>query len=149
MLAALCLLASLLELSVAGILVCAAGLASGCMELSGRRRLKQNRPEARSWLAGSQVLLLAAIILYSAYNLLAFQAKKVLLDLPPDLHSALLMYGDQRTIEGWLTEGVHVLYGTLIAATVLYQGALLLYYTLATRKLDEAVAKSQEEAGKT
>jgi hypothetical protein len=142
-LAALCLLISLLELSVAGILVCLAGVVSGYMELSGRRRLKENRPEAGRWLARSQLLLLAAIVLYSAYNLLAFHPKEILMDMPPDLRSALLAYGDQKEIEGWLTMAAHILYLSLIVGTVLYQGGLGLYYTVATRKLDRAAAESQ------
>jgi hypothetical protein len=141
--AALCLVVSLLELSAAGILVCLAGVASGCMELSGRRRLKENSLEAGRWLARSQLLLMAAIILYSAYHLLAFDPKKFMTDIPPDLRSALLMYGDQKAIEGWLTKAVHILYRSLMAGTLLYQGGLGLYYTWATRKLDRAAAESQ------
>lgn len=142
-LAALCLLISLLELSMAGTLVCLAGVVSGCMELSGRRRLKENRPEAGRWLARSQLLLLAALVLYFVYRLLVFHAKEFLMHIPPDLRSALLMYGDQKYMEGLLNTFVRGGYLLLIALTMLYQGGLGLYYTLATRKLDRAAAESQ------
>ena len=144
-LGALCLLVSLLEFSVVGILVSLAALASGCMELSGRRRLKQNRPEAGRWLAGSQLLLLAAIVLYSAYNLLLFDPKVNPEEMPPrPSHNALVCFGShERRRKNGIARIIRILYLSLIGGTVLYQGGLCLYYTLATRKLDRAAAEPQ------
>jgi hypothetical protein len=141
-----------------------AAMASACMELSGRRRLKQNRPEARRWLAGSQLVLLAAIILYSAYHLLLFDTqeimrgvqemirrlKEIVMAMPPERRAQfsqvmdLLQDMDLKELAKQVAMAYRILYRSLIAATVLYQGGLWLYYTLATRKLDRAaMAESQ------
>jgi predicted PurR-regulated permease PerM len=161
--AALCLLCSLLWFTLSGILIGLALMTSACMELSGRRRLKQNRPEARRWLAGSQLLLLTAIVLYSAYNLLVFdpheimrevqemisELKEMMKNMSPELRASLsqvidlLQRMDPKELEEQITMAFRTLYRSLIAATVLYQGGLWLYYTLATRKLDRAAAEPQ------
>jgi hypothetical protein len=142
-LAGLCLATSLLWFNVPGLLIGLAAMASGCMELSGRRRLKQNRPEARRWLAGSQLLLLAAVVLYSAYHLLLFQPNEILMDFPPDIRMQLSQIMDLNDLQALIAKAIRILYFSLIVATVLYQGGLWLYYTLATRKLDRAAAESQ------
>jgi len=144
-LGALCLLCSLLWFNAAGILIGLAAMASGCMELSGRRRLKQNRQEARRRLAGSQLLLLAAVVLYSAYHLLLVQPKEILMDFPPDVRMQLSQVMDPKDLQALIAKAIRILYLSLIAATVLYQGGLCLYYTLATRKLDRAAAGLQGE----
>lgn len=142
-LGALCLLASLLDFSVVGILVCLAALASGCMELSGRRRLKQNSPDAGRWLAGSQLLLLTALVLYFAYNLLLFDPKVFLRD-APSLRTTLSYYLESpKAQEEFIARIIRIFYLSLIGGTLLYQGGLCLYYTLATRKLAEAAAEPQ------
>jgi hypothetical protein len=144
-LAGLCLAVSLLEFSVAGILVCLAGLASGCMELSGRRRLKQNRPEAGRWLAESQLLLLAAVILYSVSQLLMFDPNEIMTHLS-DLRQVM----DPNDLKKLIVSIIHILYPSVIAGTVLFQGGLWLYYTLSMRALEHAAtAASRGETEKT
>ncbi|MGD1002265.1 MAG: hypothetical protein ABSA67_16375 [Candidatus Brocadiia bacterium] len=140
----LCLAGSLLEFSVAGILVCLAALASGCMELSGRRRLKQNRPEAGRWLAGSQLLLLVAVILYSVSQLLLLDPNEIMMHLS-DLRQAM----DPNDLKKLIVRVIHILYPLVIAGTVLFQGGLWLYYTRATRKLEQAAAEESQGKMKT
>jgi len=132
--AALCLADSLLSFSVKGILVGAGLMASGCMELSGRRRLKQIRPEAGRWLAGSQLVAMGTLLLYSAYNLPLATRKKTLLDIPASYRQ---MVGPEI-----LLEALRITYLALIAATLLYQGGLWLYYTISTRRLARAMAEA-------
>jgi hypothetical protein len=143
-LAGLCLAGSLLEVSVAGILVCLAALASGCMELSGRRRLKQNRPEAGRWLARSQLLLLVAIILYSVSQLLLLDPNEIMMHLS-DLRQVM----DPNDLKKLIVEIIHILYPSVIAGTVLFQGGLWLYYTRETRKLEQAAAAESRGKMKT
>jgi len=142
---ALCLLCSLVWFTLVGILIGLGLLASAYMELSGRRRLKQNRPEAGRWLGRSQLLLMAAIILYSAYNLLLTdpvgEMRKEINDLPPESRGQLSQALDMQSVEEWLPRIFRGFYLALIGGTVLYQGGLWLYYTRATRKLDPAASE--------
>jgi uncharacterized membrane protein HdeD (DUF308 family) len=133
-LAALCLLGSLLSFSVEEILVGAGLMVSGCMELSGRRRLKQNRPQAGRCLAGSQLVAMGTILLYSGYNLLLADPKKILMEIPP---AYVQLVGPALILQA-----IRLTYLVLIAGTLVYQGGLCLYYTLCTRKLDRAMAEA-------
>jgi hypothetical protein len=148
----LCLLCSFLFFSVEGILIGLAFAASAFMELSGRRCLKQNRPEARRWLVRSQLFLMAVIILYAGYHILLFdpqalisQINQAITELPPASRTQLSMVVDMKTVERYVVLGLRILYPALIAVTVLYQGGLWLYYTRATRKLDRTAAGLQGE----
>lgn len=146
----LCLLCSILWFTLVGILISLALIASAYMELSGRRRLKQNMPEAGRWLAGSQLLLLVAIILYAGYHLLLFdpirEMKKEISDLPSETRTQLSQALDTQAVEEWVPRIFHAFYLSLIGGTWLYQGGLGLYYTLATRKLAQAtMAESQRK----
>jgi hypothetical protein len=149
----LCLLCSLLWFTLVGILIGLALLASAYMELSGRRRLKQSMPEAGRWLARSQLLLMTAIILYSAYNLLLFdpvrEMKNEISDLPPETRTQLSQALDMQSMEELVPGVFRDFYLALIAGTVLYQGGLWLYYTRATRKLEQAAAAESRGKMKT
>ena len=138
----LCLLCSLVWFTLVGVLVGLALSASAYMELSGRRRFKQNRPEAGRWLARSQLLLMVAIILYCGYNLLLFdpvgEMKKEIGDLPSESRTQLSQALDMPKVEEWVPRIFRAFYLSLIAGTVLYQGGLWLYYTRGARKLAEA-----------
>jgi len=130
-----CVLTSLWWLSWPGILIGVAAVASGFMELTGRRRLTEGRPAARRWLAGSQVLLLTAILLYAGCQLASFDPHRILLELPPDLLEELKATFGAEQVEQ-LTGRVHrAIYVALMIASLIYQGGLCLYYALATRKL--------------
>jgi uncharacterized membrane protein HdeD (DUF308 family) len=133
-LAALCLLGSLLSFSLEGILVGGGLMVSGCMELSGRRRLKQNRPQAGRWLAGSQLVAMGTVLLYCAYNLLLVDPKKILMEIPPAYRE---LAGPELILKA-----IRLTYLALIAGTLVYQGGLCLYYTLSTRKLARAMAET-------
>jgi hypothetical protein len=115
------------------------------MELSGRRRVQRSAPEAGRWLARSQLLLMAAVILYSAYHLLLVNPLDVLKDFTPQDRSALLQTFGAKETEGMITTAFHILYLALIAGTLLYQGGLCLYYALATRKLARAMSETPKE----
>ncbi len=150
---ALCLLCSFFPFDVVGILVSLALTVGGYMELSGGRRLKQNRPEARRWLARSQLLLITAIILYSAYNLLLYdpvrEMKNEISDLPPETRAQLSQALDAKEMEELVPKIFRGFYLLLIGGTVLYQGGLWLYYTRAARKLEEAAAAESQGKMKT
>jgi len=137
----LCLLLSVVWFSLWGVLVGAAATASGYMELSGRRRLKQGLPEAGRWLAGSQLLLLVAIFLYAGYQLLWFDPHSFMKDLPPDYQEAMGSLMGGQELDQLIGRVVTAFYAALMLATLLYQGGLCLYYSLATRKilLEEAL----------
>ena len=143
----LCLLCSFLPFNLVGILISLALTVGGYMELSGGRRLKQSRPEAGRWLARSQLLLMAAIILYSAYNLLLYdpvrEMKNEINDLPPETRTQLTQALDAKEMEELVPRIFRGFYLLLIGGTVLYQGGLWLYYTRATRKIEQAAAESQ------
>ncbi len=150
----LCLLCSLLWFTLEGILIGLALIASAYLELSGRRRLKQGRPEAGRRLGGSQSLLLVAIVLYCGYNLLLVdplrEMKKEINDLPPDNRAQLTQALDMHSVQEWVPKSFRYFYLGLIGGTVLYQGGLWLYYTQGTRAIARAEsAESQEETGKT
>lgn len=131
----LCLLLSVVWFSLWGVLIGAAATASGCMELSGRRRVKQGRPEAGRWLAGSQLLLLGAIFLYAGYELLSFDPQALLKAVPPDYRQALGSFESEEELGQLFGLIVHLIYAVVMLATLLYQGGLCLYYSLATRKI--------------
>jgi hypothetical protein len=50
----------------------------------------------------------------------------------------LSQFMDPKVVEALIAKAIRILYLSLIAGTVLYQGGLWLYYTLATRQLDRA-----------
>ena len=140
-----CVVLSLLWLSLTGLLIGGAGVASGAMELTGRRRLLDGRPYARAWLAGSQVLLLGAILLYAGYRLATFDPQEFTRQLSPDLLDALKdAFGED--LNQLVARSVRLMYEALIIAALLYQGGLCLFYALATRKLAPS-APSQAGGG--
>ncbi len=145
----LCLLCSLVWFTLVGVLVGLALTVGGYMELSGGRRLKQNKPEAGRWLARSQLLLMTAIILYCAYNLLLTdpvrEMKNEISGLPPESRAQLSEALDLHSMEELVPRVFRDFYLALIGGTILYQGGLWLYYTRATRKIEQAAAESQRK----
>jgi hypothetical protein len=131
----LCFLLSVVWFSVWGLLIGAVAIASGCMELSGRRRVKQGRPEAGRWLAGSQLLLLGAIFIYAGAQLLWLKPQTVLSDIPAEYREALAPLMSEQELTEKIGVVLNLLYAAVILGTLLYQGGLLLYYSRATRKL--------------
>jgi len=114
-------------------------------EFHGRRRLLRFDPSAARLLGWNQLFLLAMVVGYCAWMLYAglagdgsFEAQ---LQAQPELRQAL---GSLDDVEG-LYEGVVVaLYGSIIVASILFQGLNALYY-FTRRKYVEAYVRQTPE----
>jgi hypothetical protein len=62
-----------------------------------------------------------------------------------DLRQAM----DPNDLKKLIVRVIHILYPLVIAGTVLFQGGLWLYYTRATRKLEQAAAEESQGKMKT
>jgi len=125
-LACACLCISVLMGSIAGALVCLAIGASGAMELTGRHKLKQNSADAAPWLTASQSWLLFVIICYGLYQLFSFDLAKMFARLSPADRAQItaLLQNNAPLIET-VYRGFYL---AVMAASLLYQGGLWLYY---------------------
>lgn len=137
--------ASLL-LSAAGIGIC------GWFELHAGRRLAQHEPRALLWLAGNQLLLLAAVAIYAGLQLkaaLAGESSLVAeLQRHPELAMMLSAIDDPAlremvsSMDDMYRFGQLLVYCVLIGVTTVVQGGAALYYLSRRRHLQEFLAST-------
>jgi hypothetical protein len=112
----------------------------GCIEARSGRRLLAFEPSAARWLGANQLMLMGLIVFYAAWMLLAALHGPNPYDeavrREPMLRGAL---GDFGQLYRSLTV---MTYGGLIAATVVFQGLLALYYFARGRAVREYLSQT-------
>ena len=140
-----------LALFDASLLLSAAGLAAcGWLELHAGRRLRQHEPRALLWLAGNQLLLLAAVVIYAGLQLKAALAGQSSLSAElqshPELATMLASIDDPaltgmiESMEDMYRFGRLLVYTVLIGVCLVVQGGAAFYYLSRRRYLREFLA---------
>jgi hypothetical protein len=112
----------------------------GALEVRGYRMLKRNDAGGMRWLVRSQLVVLAVIWAYAISRLLSFNDQMVRETFSPQMRTSLDELG--LTLEDILPLARHfidVLYGSVLAAALIYQGGLALYYRRRTPAVEEAL----------
>ncbi|ATC64633.1 hypothetical protein CMV30_12060 [Nibricoccus aquaticus] len=109
--------------AIVGVLV--AG--TGAIELHGASQLRSGDPRGMDWLVRSQLLLLATMLLYSAYQLTHFDPATVeQIPFTPEQLEAFKVY---RLSKETAVYYAHIIsYTTVGLVTLIYQGLMALYY---------------------
>jgi len=137
--AIVCGLSLLFSGSFGGAAVSAAALVSPVMELMGSYAEERGDQARLHWLPRSQLLLLAVILAYSLFNLVAFDAAQELAGMSPDTREMLVgLVGDESMLRDVMALAAKLVYSTLIVVALLYQGGLFLYYRRKIRELPGA-----------
>jgi hypothetical protein len=98
---------------------------AGAVELRGVSLLKASRIEGMGWLFGSQIYLLAVILGYVLFRLLNLARDPLL----KAVTSAFNLSGmDMEMMPFDIAQMLKILYGAVAAATILYQGGMIVYY---------------------
>ncbi len=145
--AGLCSLASLAFGDLVGFGVGVLVALGGALEVAGHRRLKRRDPGGVALLVRSQFVVLGVIWAYALPRLLSFDAGYLQAEAIPNLRQLLAASGldldallaqsglDAQQIVPLVHLFFVVLYGSVMLATLVYQGGLALYY----RRRREAV----------
>lgn len=127
--AGVCALVSLALLDPIGVAVCLLVLMGGLLEVHGSRRLRRREADGVRWLVRSQLVVLGVIWTYAVTRLASFDEGLVRDLITPELLSALRELGlTQEDILPLIRQFFYLLYGSVMAATLIYQGGLALYY---------------------
>ncbi len=117
----------------------------GVLELRGRGRLARGKIEGIRWMVRAQVIILVTVSLYGFQQLIAFDEATLLEGLTPDMVTVLDQAGitvdEMRTMLRPIYFGF---YGAVMAATMVFQGGLAVYYQSRQPKVGEAFATRQQ-----
>ena len=131
--------------SAAGLLLTLGLAVVSFNEFRGRRRLLQFDPTAATMLGWNQLFLLAMIVGYCIWMLYTGLASgnsfAAQLEAQPELRQAL---GSLDDVEGLYKEVVVAVYGSVIVASILFQGLNALYYFTRRRHLEAYVGQTPE-----
>jgi hypothetical protein len=137
-------------------LLLSAAMLGGCgwLELAAGRRLGRHEPRALIWLAGNQLLLLAAVAIYAGLQVravLAGQASLLAeLQRHPERAGMLAAVDDPAltdmidSMDDMYRYGQLLVYAVLIGVSLILQGGAALYYLSRRRYLREFLAGTPE-----
>jgi hypothetical protein len=138
--AGVCTLVSLALLDPVGIAVCLLVMLGGLLEVRGQRMLSRRDADGMRWLVRSQLVVLGVIWTYAATRLVSFDEGLVREMITPDMRSSLGELGlTPEDILPLVRRFFYLLYGSVMAATLIYQGGLALYYHRRTAAVQEAL----------
>ena len=123
--------------AVIGLLVAAAG----AIELHGAGLLRSARSEGMRWLVFSQAYLMGVILCYAAIRLSRPDITTIRQVVTSDLAEQIQQAG--LTVDQFLVEFVRLVYVSVAAATLLYQGGMTIYY-LRRRTAVEAALREMD-----
>jgi hypothetical protein len=154
--AGLCAVGSLAYGDFLGALVGLLVTFGGALEVQGHRMLKRNDAGGMRWLVRSQLIVLAVIWAYAISRLLCLNDQVVRETLSSRAGRQLFprLLGASFDELGITLEDIlplvrlfiHILYGSVLAATLIYQGGLALYYRHCAPAV-EAVLKTERPVG--
>ncbi len=113
----------------------------GAMEVRGCRMLKGNDARGMRWLTRSQLVVLAVIWAYAISCLLPYNDQIVREAFTPKMRTSLGEFG--ITLEDILPLARlfnRILYGGVMAVTLIFQGGMALYYNHRTPAVEAALA---------
>jgi hypothetical protein len=124
--------------AVVGLLVAGAG----AVELHGAALLRVGEPRGMSWLVGSQLYLMCAVIAYCGLRLWHVDLTPLRAAVTEEMKESLDLAG--YTVDQFLTMVYKLTYTCVAVVTFFYQGGMALYYgrrrAAVTKALDTAVA---------
>jgi hypothetical protein len=135
---------SLVSLAFGDPVGCSVGLLvalGGALEVRGHHLLKHGNADGMRWLVRSQLVVLGTIWAYAASRLLSFDTAIVQDIATPDMRASLNELG--LTLEDILPlvrRAFYLLYGGVMAVTLIYQGGLALYYRRRTAAVAQALS---------
>jgi hypothetical protein len=152
--AGLSLLLTLATFELMGIMISALVLAGGLIEMRGRKALqRRDATTGMKLLVRAQLLILTVLLVYCARCLGSFDAGYVRDELIPEANQMLLatlgislsdfLAESGMTVEELVTKAhltFVLLYSTVAALSLLFQGGLALYYRNRTQLVGEALA---------
>jgi hypothetical protein len=113
----------------------------GVWELRGRGRLARGEIEGIGGLVRAQVIILVTISLYAFQQLIAFDEATLMEGVTPDMVTVLDQAGiTVEDVRSMLRPVYFAFYGAVMAATMVFQGGLALYYQSRQPKIGEAFA---------
>ena len=121
--------------AVIGLLVAGAG----GMEMNGAAMLRAGDARGMRWLFWSHFQIGGSMMVYVAARLLNPEIAPLRRVVTPELAEQIQQVG--LTVDQFLIEMMRIVYFSLIAATVLYQGGMTIYYT---RRRAAVMAACQE-----
>jgi hypothetical protein len=127
--------------SVTGLLISVALLGTGLFEIRSVRALRRLNPSAISHLACNQLVLAAALILYSAISLIQTRQGG---GMPSEIEQALSQAGSTADIHAQLSSAADIFYSLLIAIAILLQGSTALYYFSRQKHLQNYLAQTPD-----
>lgn len=149
--AGLGVLVSLLLLDPIGLATCLLITLGGVIEVRGSRRLRRRDPDGMRLLVRSQLVVLGVIWVYALPRLLSFDATYLQDQVIPNLREIMAASGadfdsllaqaglDAKAIVPLVHLFFVVLYGSVMLATLFYQGGLALYYRHRAAVVTEAL----------
>lgn len=114
---------------IPGALAGVMAVGAGTLELHGANRLQERVADGLNWLIGSQLWLLAVILIYAAYRLTHFDPVWVERAMTPELEIKFSEAGIPREQIPWFFEIVYrATYWIVAAVSLVYQGGMAWYY---------------------
>jgi hypothetical protein len=112
----------------------------GALEVRGHRLLKRRDADGMKWLVRSQFVVLGVIWSYAATRLVSFDQEIVRELVSADMRASLNELGlTTEDILPLVRRFFYLLYGSVMAATLIYQGGLALYYRRRTPAVEAAL----------
>lgn len=134
-------LVSLGLLSPVGVAVSLLVALGGALEVHGQRLLERRAADGLRWLVRGQIVVLAVIWAYAVWQLFSFNRELAPWLASPDLRAMLDGLGLRaEEVLPLARQLYYVLYGALMAATLIYQGGLALYYRQRAAAVEAALA---------
>lgn len=135
-----CTLVSLALVDPIGISVCLLVALGGALEVRGHRLLQRRDADGMRWLVRSQLVVLGVIWTYAATRLMSFDEGLVREMVTADMRASLNELGvTMEDILPLVRRFFYLLYGSVMAATLIYQGGLALYYRRRTATVELAL----------
>jgi hypothetical protein len=112
----------------------------GAIEVRGSRGLRRRDPDGMRLLVRSQLVVLGVIWVYAVSRLMSFDEGIAREMATPDMQTVLAELGlSLNDIMPLVRQVHHLLYASVIVATLFYQGGLALYYRRRTAAVTEAL----------
>jgi hypothetical protein len=138
--AGVCAIGSLVFRDFFGALIGLLVTLGGAMEVRGHLMLKRNNIGGMRWLVASQLAVLAVIWAYAISRLLSYDDRMVREVITPKMLMSLNELGlTLADILPLVRRIVDLLYGSVLATTLIYQGGMALFYRHCTPAVNTAL----------
>jgi hypothetical protein len=125
--------------AVIGLLVAAAG----AIELHGAGLLRAGRADGTRWLVSSQLYLMTTMLAYVALRISNPDLSTIRPVVTGELAAQIQQAG--MTVDQFLLEFLRLVYVSVAAATLLYQGGMVIYYLRRRAAVEAALQESDPQ----